>query len=392
MNKLLGAALLTVFACLPAGAARLERGPYLENMAKDMVTVRFRVDSATPAWITYGGAPDCERFLTTAPQLKEQKITLFGLLPDTTHCYRIYLPVDQSTAAYKAFEGKFTTFREEDKPYFSFLAFGDSGSGSPEQLELAAQMDKLSPDLVVHMGDMVESGLDADADAQFFKPYAGLLSRTPFFLALGNHDYGADIRTDAGKGFLKTNYVPFHSVPLTGQPPHYYFFDVANARFFVLDTNSFYGAKFAPDLRPGSKQYKWLDYYLGKTEKEWKFVVVHEPVYSTGAHSAPDDELKALEPLFLKHKVDLVFQGHDHNYERTTPVKNGLPDEEDGIVYVTLGGGGSTLYIQRRNEAWSEKFLPVYHFAFLEVNDKSLNMSVYNKAGEVIDTLEIQKQ
>ncbi|MDO9100318.1 MAG: metallophosphoesterase, partial [Caldisericota bacterium] len=105
----------------------------------------------------------------------------------------------------------------------------------------------------------------------------------------------------------------------------------------------------------------------------------------------PEEQLKALEPLLLKHKVDLVFQGHDHDYERTAPLKEGLPDEETGIVYVTLGGGGSTLYIQRRNEEWSEKFLPVYHFAVLDVKDKLLNMSVYNKTGEVIDTFELQK-
>lgn len=385
------AAALAVLACAPARAVSLERGPYLENMTREMVTVRFRVDEATPAWVSYGAAPDCERFLTLLPEQKEQKLPLFGLLPDTTHCYRIYLPAAQSTGVYKAFEGRFTTFREEDKPYFSFLAFGDSGSGSVEQLELAARMDAFSPDFVLHLGDLVESGLDADADMQYFRPYAGLLSRSPFFSALGNHDYGKDMRTDAGKGFLKANFVPYHSAPLTGLPPHYYFFDVANARFFVLDTNAFYGAKFAPDLKPGSKQYKWLDYYLSKTDKAWKFVAMHEPVYSTGAHAMPEEQLKALEPLLLKHGVDLVFQGHDHDYERTAPVKEGLPDEENGIVYVTLGGGGSTLYIQRRNEDWSEKFLPVYHFAVVDVKEKKLNMSVYNKAGEAIDSFELQK-
>jgi predicted phosphodiesterase len=390
MTLLLAAAL----ALLPApraAAAVLERGPYLENMTKDMVTVRFRVDEATPAWISYGAAPDCERFLTLLPEQKEQKLPLFGLLPDTTHCYRVYLPAAQSTGAYKAFEGSFTTFREEDKPHFSFLAFGDSGSGSEEQLELAARMNGYRPDFVLHLGDLVESGLDADADEQFYRPYAGLLSRAPFFLTLGNHDYGKDMRSEAGKGFLKANFVPFHSTPLTGLPPHYYFFDVANARFFVLDTNAFYGAKYAPGLEPGSKQYKWLDYFLGKTEKEWKFVVMHEPAYSTGAHDAPAELLKTLEPLFLKHKVDLVFQGHDHDYERTMPVKEGLPDEENGIVYVTLGGGGSTLYIQRRNEEWSEKYLPVYHFAVAEVKEKLFTLTVYNKAGEVIDSFEMQK-
>ncbi len=392
MKTLLAAALI-VLACPPkADAARLERGPYLENMDKDMVTVRFRVDTASPAWISYGAAPDCERFLTPVAAVKEHKVTLFGLLPDTTHCYRLYLPADESAGVYKAFEGNFSTFRDETKPSFSFLAFGDSGSGTGEQRELAAQMDKFKPDFVLHTGDVLSDGLDADADNQYFKPYANLLSRAPFFLALGNHDYGREVKTPAGKGFLKENFTPFHSVPLTGLPPHYYFFDEAGARFFVLDSNAFSGAKFAPDLAPGSKQYKWLDYFLSKSaDKNWRFVVLHQPLYSTGAHPADEALVKALEPLFLKYKVDLVLQGHDHDYERTLPIKEGLPDEASGIIYLTLGGGGNQLYIQRRNEDWSAKFLPVYHFAFFDIKDKYLKMSVYNKAGEEVDTLEMQK-
>ncbi|OIO03417.1 MAG: hypothetical protein COX65_08665 [Elusimicrobia bacterium CG_4_10_14_0_2_um_filter_56_8] len=390
MRGLLAAVFITL-ACSPAAAAGLERGPYLESMAKDRVTVGYRTDMSSPSWVSYGGAPDCERFLTPVAYGKEHKVDLFGLLPDTTHCYRVYLPAYESTGVYKAFEGNFTTFRDDDKPYFSFLAFGDSGSASEEQFELAAQIEKTSPDFVVHTGDVLSDGLDDTADDQYFRPYAGLLSRAPFFLALGNHDYGKDFRTAAGKGFIRTNFVPFHSVPWTGLPPHYYFFDDANARFFVLDTNDFGGAKFAPSLRPGSKQYKWLERYLARSkDKAWKFVVVHHPLYSTGAHPTSEELVAALEPLFLKYKVDMVLQGHDHDYERTLPVKEGMPDPA-GITYITLGGGGRPLYIQRRNEDWSAKFLPVYHFAVFSINDKNLKMSVYNKAGEEVDTLEIQK-
>lgn len=371
--------------------AAFARGPYLENMSSEMVTVRFRLDAATAAWISYGAWPDCERFMTTPLFTAEQKTALFGLLADTTHCYRIYLPVDQSTAVYKAFEGTLRTFRGEDNPNFDFLAFGDSGSGSEEQLELAAQMEKFTPDFAVHTGDVLETGLDSDADYQYFKPYARMLSRAPFFLALGNHDYGRDLKKESGKGFIKANYQPFHSVPLTGLPPHYYFFDVGNARFFVLDTNAFYGARFAPGLEPGSKQYKWLDYFLSKTKTAWKFIILHQPIYSTGAHNLLEAERAALEPLFLKYKVDLVLQGHDHDYERTKPVREGLADDNNGIVYITLAGGGRPLYFQRTNADWSDKFLPVYHFAYFEMRDKNLKMTVYDKEGRVIDTLEMQK-
>jgi hypothetical protein len=69
-NTFLCCALLAC-ACLPAEAARITRGPYLENMGQDMVTVRFRVDVATPAWLSYGMAPDCEGFLTEVSPQKE---------------------------------------------------------------------------------------------------------------------------------------------------------------------------------------------------------------------------------------------------------------------------------------------------------------------------------
>jgi len=118
---------------------------------------------------------------------------------------------------------------------------------------------------------------------------------------------------------------------------------------------------------------------------------VHEPLYSTGAHGPTEELVAALEPLLHKYQVDLVLQGHDHNYERTHPVKEGLVDQAGGITYLTLAGGGSPLYIQRRNEDWSAKFLPVYHFAVFDVKDKNLKMTVYDKAGDVVDTFEMQK-
>ena len=382
------ALLLPVF---PAGAAQLSRGPYVENVGEGTATIRFRTDASTVAWLSYGAYPDCERFMTLSSEGKEHKLTLFGLLGDTTHCYRVYLPDTVSTGAYKASENTFKTFRGEDKPYFNFLAFGDSGSGSEEQLELAAQMEKFDPDFVVHTGDLIETGLDASADAQYFDPYKNMIAKYPFYVALGNHEYGKDYNKPEGKRFLKENYIPFHTMPYTGLPSYYYYFDDGNARFFVLDTNYFYGAKWAQPLGTNSKQYKWLERYLAKTDKKWKFVVMHEPLYSTGARGGIEAQKAVLEPLLEKYGVDMVFQGHDHDYERTKPLKGGVADDQEGIIYITLGGGGSPLYFQRNNDDWSEKFLPVYHFAYLEVKESNLIMTVYDKDAKVIDTLEIQK-
>ena len=74
----------------------------------------------------------------------------------------------------------------------------------------------------------------------------------PFYAALGNHDYGKARKTDAAKDFLKKNYYPYHIMPYAPGSPHYYYFDTANARFIVLDTNSTDDAKWAPPITPAS--------------------------------------------------------------------------------------------------------------------------------------------
>jgi hypothetical protein len=60
-------------------------------------------------------------------------------------------------------------------------------------------------------------------------------------------------------------------------------------------------------------------------------------------------------PLFEKYTVDLVINGHNHQYERTDVIKGNkvakkLPiggtayPETDGVVYVTAGAAGRSLY------------------------------------------------
>ncbi|MEW5905408.1 MAG: metallophosphoesterase family protein [Elusimicrobiota bacterium] len=385
------AAFLLLALSLPAGAAQIVRGPYLAAGSHDSMTVRFRADASTVAWLRYGIEPDCERVTTMNYATQEHRFPLFGLLPDTTYCYRVFLPEPTGQAVYKAAEGRFKTFPPAEKDSFTFLALGESGSGSPEQAELAAQMERLSPDLVIHTGGLVEGGLDADADAQYFTPYAGLLRRAPFFPVPGSSEYGPDSGTSEGKSFLRENYSPFQSVPLNGLPPHYYYFDIANARFIALDSNAFGGAAAAPALDANSKQYKWLDYVLTRTKKDWKFVFLHHPVYSSGEYGIIEEMNEALRPLFEKHQVDAVFQGHERAYERTAPLAEDSVTE-GGIVYITLGGGGRPTAAPREEAAeWSEKFVAGHHFAEGRVNGRLFTLMTYGKDGTVLDILRLEK-
>lgn len=47
--------------------------------------------------------------------------------------------------------------------------------------------------------------------------------------------------------------------------------------------------------------------------------------------------------------------GHEHNYERISPIKNEKVDQK-GVVYVITGGGGAPLYEKKMDNSWSAFF------------------------------------
>lgn len=98
---------------------------------------------------------------------------------------------------------------------------------------------------------------------------------------------------------------------------------------------------------PDSVQYKWLVADLASVNRDvtpWVIVVMHCPWYNSNtAHSGEKQALimqNNFEELFYKNRVNLVFAGHVHAYERTHPVFRN-ETRADGVVYVTIGDGGN---------------------------------------------------
>lgn len=69
-------------------------------------------------------------------------------------------------------------------------------------------------------------------------------------------------------------------------------------------------------------QYTWLEQELPKvhrSETPWLIVLLHSPWYnSNNYHYMEGESMRVMfEPWFVQHKVDLVFSGHVHSYERS---------------------------------------------------------------------------
>jgi 3',5'-cyclic AMP phosphodiesterase CpdA len=240
-----------------------------------------------------------------------------------------------------------------------FAVIGDNGNGSKAQYDVGAQMAaaraRVAFDFVVMLGDnMYGSQKPADFVDKFERPYAALLeARLPFYAALGNHD---DPSNRSYPGFN-----------MSGR--RYYTYVKDFVRFFVLDTNL---------LDP--QQLAWFEQALQQSPEEWQIAYFHHPLYSNARRHGSDVELRVvLEPLLVRHGVDVVFSGHEHIYERIKPQK--------GITYFTEGSSGQLrkgdVAPAPSTAAWFDQDQT---FMLVEVTRDRLYFETVSRTGRVVDS------
>jgi hypothetical protein len=143
----------------------------------------------------------------------------------------------------------------------------------------------------------------------------------------------------------------------------YYSFDWGNAHFVALNSELYHGDhSYHPE-----EQKTWLDRDPKETRQPWKIVYFHRPIYSSSKHGSDERIRKDLEPVLVRHEVDLVFSGHGHVYERTVPIR--------GVTYVVSGGGGKGLYPVGRSE-WTAFSKSAYHAVVICVDGKRLSLTL----------------
>jgi len=161
----------------------------------------------------------------------------------------------------------------------------------------------------------------------------------------------------------------------------YYSFDKGRMHLIALDTNVPYN--------PGSPQYEWLVQDFEKNEADWTFVFLHRPVYSPARGTSYGAMRRTILPLFEKYKVDMVFSGHAHTYERSYPIHDNKIDDS-GVVYVIAAGGGAPLYDLREN-SWTAKMIKSHHFVKIRIKGNTLILNTYNQTNGLIDHYEMVK-
>ena len=239
-----------------------------------------------------------------------------------------------------------------------FLVIGDSGTGDARQYETAAQIVKYRAKFpftfAIMLGDnLYGSERPQDFANKFEKPYKALLDdKVEFNAALGNHD-------DPNQIFYK---------PFNYGGKRYHTFKKGDVRFFALDSNY---------LDP--EQLKWLEKELQSSGSDWKIAYFHHPLYSSAFHGPTIEVRNALEPLFLKYDVDVVFAGHEHLYERIQPQK--------GIYYFVEGGSAKLRdHDIRKSPEVAKGFDTDRSFMLVEISGDEMFFQTISRTGQTVDS------
>lgn len=316
----------------------------------------------TPAALTVNGVPELQ-----------WRASAGRLAPNTRYDYRVFFTSPRVNLLGGGASVSFRTPPSSRQAPFKFAVLGDWGAtdatgANPFQADLdkliassGARFALSTGDVAypngnqTNYGDLQQSGPNISA---VFAPsfFMKIGYHIPMFTAPGNHGLnpttlnvwpeGTAARRSGGQYQMDTYSVP--GTNTNSYPSVWYAFTVGNARFYVLSatwsnanlgTGSLYSNDFQAHWTATSAEYKWLASDLATHPTRLKFAVFHFPMYSDAQAEPTDTFLHgpgSLAALLTKHKVQMVFNGHAHIYER-----NVKQPGESFISYVTGAGGES---------------------------------------------------
>lgn len=359
------------------------------------------------------------------------------------------------------FESVFNFQPKADSEY-SFALLGDIGYGGKKGTGMTEQIAGINPDLLVFTGDLLPpNGTMAGYSEKFFPKFndpskTALLSKTATIAAPGDRDVSADKydaehdnrNLDLTKGNLAYFAVWKHPLNGPGKPGAInvpliqgtelsskeflkaagksyptsanFSFDFGNSHWLVLD-----GGPYVDWHDTGWRN--WVQEDLASSRKDWKFVVFHQPGFSSDTTHGEEQRMRLLSEVFESGGVDIVFSGHSNSYQRSCPFKFALDPSQDsdresklgfvygkykmdkvfdgvshlkpdGVIYLISGGGGdepAELRIQEDQTRWQPFTRKFYcqksSFTTCKVIGRKLDLKQVAEDGTVVDQVRIEK-
>ena len=333
---------------------------------------------------------------------------VLGLRPGATYAYAVTADNDGNTT--DPFSATFTT-APEGRAGFRFTSFGDLATPNTDWVLSYGQaayavgaVESFQPLFHLLNGDLCYAGLNPAAQPEVWRDFGNnnqaSAAYRPWMPVPGNHE----IEFCNGPQGL-TSYLTRYTLPYNGTPDfegRWYSFRVGSVLFVSLsaddvvyqDAGAFVAGPAAltpaastgnPPLDPGTSLYvrgysggaqtRWLEATLAAARRDasidWIIAQMHQCACSSSRDGNGSDAGLREEwlPLFDRYEVDLVLCGHDHDYERSFPVRgfdigagidaatgapadtrrphpvttvdSGVFDTSQGTVHLILGCGGT---------------------------------------------------
>jgi tartrate-resistant acid phosphatase type 5 len=273
------------------------------------------------------------------------------------------------------------------EPERSFAIIGDWGTGTPLQRKTADALghsaDSIGARFIISTGDHfypngVTSVSDPNWKTLFENVYTAPSLMIPWHAVLGNHDHRGSTAAQIAYSGSSTRWrlpAPFykHSEKIA---------DAVDADFFFLDTTPLYKASRWPwRLWPfENEQYAWLKRELAASTADWKIVVGHHPVYSSGKHGNTPILVEQLQPLFEEFGVDAYFNGHDHTLEHVV---------KDDVSYFTVGAGAGAVRSPARAIEGSRFLADTVGFMTAKLHRADLQVEFFDENGASLYRAEV---
>ncbi len=315
-----------------------------------------------------------------------------GLKPDTQYAYRV-----GDGREYMSEWFHFRTAAEGFKP-FSFVYVGDAQNGLLSHWSrLVRQAFRSAPDMAffLHAGDLINTPhLDSEW-GEWFKALGWIHGLVPSVAVPGNHEYGNIGEGETARRTLSIQWRPQFEFPVVEDLPSElhetaYSFEFQGVLFIALNS-----------MAKQDAQTEWMDKVLEESNHQWKVVTFHYPIFASAINRDNLALRTKWKPVFDRHNVDLVLQGHDHTYARghTRLIKAGPIEDYVRSVYVNSVSGSKmyTVKPDRWNDYSDEDLVMVRMaentqlFQVLSVDHRTIEYKAIMPTGEVYDAFTLEK-
>ncbi|MCW5979767.1 MAG: metallophosphoesterase family protein [Bryobacteraceae bacterium] len=299
-----------------------------------------------------------------------------GLKPDTLYVYRVGDRANWSEW------NQFRTAADQPAP-LTFLYVGDAQNDIYEHWSRVIRMgfsEAPKASFILHAGDLVNRG-NRDAELGEWHQAAGWINRWVTSLPVaGNHEYGT---WQEGRRALTAHWRPQFALPENGPQgleESCYWIDIQGVRFVILNSNELV-----------EEQAAWLEAVLAANPNRWTILAFHHPIFSSARGRDNRVLRETWKPVFDRHSVDLVLQGHDHTYARSNLLSGvNAADPEGGAVYVVSVSGPKQYRVQR--ETWMARAAErTQLFQVVRVDGDVLSYEARTATGALYDAFELRK-